>query len=97
MGTGNMKWLLAGGMVMLASCAFITVNIYFPEKEVKKAFKTLDEKYLKQDDGTAPPDEKGTEGDGAKPESMPQSRLDMGSYPVFLSRKPLPLKRGEAS
>ena len=33
----------------LASCAFITVNVYFPEKEVKKAFKTLDEKYLKEE------------------------------------------------
>ncbi|WP_298436746.1 hypothetical protein [Geobacter sp.] len=42
-----LRWLAAGAAGCLASCAFITVNVYFPEKEVKKAFKALDEKYLK--------------------------------------------------
>ncbi|WP_298271409.1 hypothetical protein [Geobacter sp.] len=42
-----LRWLAAGAALFLASCAFITVNVYFPEKEVKKAFKALDEKYLK--------------------------------------------------
>lgn len=41
-------WILAVIAGFLASCAFITVNVYFPEKEVKKAFQTLDEKYLGQ-------------------------------------------------
>ena len=42
-----LRWLAAGAAGFLASCAFITVNVYFPEKEVKKAFKAMDEKYLK--------------------------------------------------
>lgn len=46
--------LLASAIALLASCAFITVNVYFPEKEVKKAFKTLDEQLLRQDGEAAP-------------------------------------------
>lgn len=33
--------------LILLSCAVITVNIYFPEKEVKSAFKSLEEELLK--------------------------------------------------
>lgn len=46
--------LLAVTICQLAACAFITVNVYFPEQEVKKAYKTMDERYLRQD-GTAAP------------------------------------------
>lgn len=47
------KWIVTALAAPLAACAFITVNVYFPEKEVKKAFKTLDETYLKEG---APPE-----------------------------------------
>ncbi len=47
-------WMLAAVAGFLASCAFITVNVYFPEKEVKKAFQTLDEKYLGQENEQKP-------------------------------------------
>ena len=29
-------------LVVLVSCAVITVNVYFPEKDVKEAYKTLE-------------------------------------------------------
>ncbi|RNC71871.1 MAG: DUF1318 domain-containing protein [Desulfuromonadales bacterium] len=54
--------LVAG---FLASCAFITVNVYFPEKEVKKAFQTLDDRYLKEGGETKPPVE------APSPEAVP--------------------------
>jgi uncharacterized protein len=44
-----MKWLLAGCIGLLASCAIITVNVYFPEKAVKDAYKSLDEMLLKNE------------------------------------------------
>ncbi len=41
-------FLAAVASFLLVSCAFITVYVYFPEKDVKEAFKTLDDKYLGQ-------------------------------------------------
>ena len=48
MKTRMLKWLAAGMCGMLAACAIITVNVYFPEKDVKQAYKSLDEMLLKQ-------------------------------------------------
>uniref|UniRef100_A0A831XLI6 DUF1318 domain-containing protein n=1 Tax=Geobacter metallireducens TaxID=28232 RepID=A0A831XLI6_GEOME len=61
---------------LVASCAFITVNIYFPEKEVKKAFQSLDEKYLGQ--GGASPSPPAPPPAGAEPgaDQKPQSRFE---------------------
>jgi hypothetical protein len=42
------RWSIAGVAGLLAACAFITVNVYFPEKDVKQAYKSLDEMLLKQ-------------------------------------------------
>lgn len=70
-----MKWLLAVGCGMLFSCAIITVNVYFPEKAVKDAYKSLDEMLLKKEG------EKSPAGDGKpaeelkSPSSGPQGRL----------------------
>jgi hypothetical protein len=41
-----LKWLLAGICGLLAACAIITVNVYFPEKAVKEAYKSLDDLLL---------------------------------------------------
>jgi hypothetical protein len=49
-----LKWLGATACFFLAACAIITVNVYFPEKDVKQAYKSLDEMLLKQG-GNAPP------------------------------------------
>lgn len=70
-----MKALLTGLSGMLAACAIITVNVYFPEKAVKEAYKSLDEMLLKQgeekpaSDGQKPAEQK------PAPDAGPQSRL----------------------
>jgi hypothetical protein len=38
----KVMWLAEILIVMLVSCAVITVNVYFPEKDVKEAYKTLE-------------------------------------------------------
>jgi hypothetical protein len=38
--------LVAGILVFMASCAVITVNIYFPEKDVKEAYKELEKELM---------------------------------------------------
>ncbi|MBW4056660.1 MAG: YdbL family protein [Proteobacteria bacterium] len=81
------KWLVAGMCGLLAACAIITVNVYFPEKAVKEAYKSLDDVLLKNGTGKAP--------DAAKPpaaepgatepgatDSKPQSNL-FNDLPVF--------------
>lgn len=50
---------------VVASCAVITVNIYFPEKDVKEAYKTLEKELMS-------PAEKDRE---PKPEGKPQSSI----------------------
>ncbi len=66
-----MKALSVGLCGMLAACAIITVNVYFPEKAVKEAYKSLDEMLLKQGE-EAPAQDK------AVPAPGPQSRLLKG-------------------
>jgi uncharacterized protein YdbL (DUF1318 family) len=62
------RWLAAGAVGLLAACAFITVNVYFPEKDVKQAYKSLDDLLLKQgakdpaQEKEAPVEEKAPEG-----------------------------------
>lgn len=40
------QWVAAGVCLFLAACAVITVNVYFPEKAAKEAYKSLDEMLL---------------------------------------------------
>jgi len=49
------------------SCAIITVNIYFPEKEVKEAYKALEKELMTTDKGGQQPE--------AKPEAKPESSI----------------------
>lgn len=71
-----LKWLLAGVCFQLAACAVITVNVYFPEKAAKEAYKSLDEMLLK-------PGQKAPAGQNQNPatpaapaeQAKPQSRL----------------------
>ena len=42
----KMRFLLAGLVFALISCAVITVNIYFPEKDVKEAYKNLEKELM---------------------------------------------------
>lgn len=67
---GLIRWSFAIAVGLLAACAFITVNVYFPEKDVKQAYKSLDEMLLKQEPANAP--QPGTEQEKAaeKPLSL---------------------------
>jgi uncharacterized protein YdbL (DUF1318 family) len=77
MRTRELRWLTAAFCGLLAACAIITVNVYFPEKDVREAYKSLDEMLLKQGtDGNAPAE--GTppaENPDKKSEDKPQSSL----------------------
>ncbi len=70
------RWMASGMVGLLAACAFITVNVYFPEKDVKQAYKSLDEMLMKkapdQEPGAAEPDQKEKATDG-KPVSWLRS------------------------
>jgi hypothetical protein len=68
------RWAVAGVAGLLAACAFITVNVYFPEKDVKQAYKSLDEMLLKK--GTQQePAETPPAGEPGAPEAKPVSLI----------------------
>jgi len=67
----TLKYLLAGMCGLLVSCAIITVNVYFPEKAVKDAYKSVDGMMLKNS-GAAPP----------APESPPAEGTDKDKDPA---------------
>jgi hypothetical protein len=70
-----LKWLLAGGCGLLAACAIITVNVYFPEKAVKEAYKSLDEILLKNEGEKVPDNGKQPGPEPNVPQPGPQTRL----------------------
>lgn len=74
------KWMSAALCGLLASCAIITVNVYFPEKDVKQAYKSLDEMLLKQENGATPVEEKPAGSEEKKEEGKPMSSLLDGSF-----------------
>ncbi|MBJ6724795.1 DUF1318 domain-containing protein [Geomesophilobacter sediminis] len=49
------QWAAVVGCLLLTACAVITVNVYFPEKAAKEAYKSLDEMLLKRGDGKSTP------------------------------------------
>jgi hypothetical protein len=77
-----LKWLLTGGCGLLVSCAIITVNVYFPEKAVKDAYKSLDEMLLKTDGQNLPNSEKQPAVGPKELQPGPQSSLQH-MYPDF--------------
>jgi len=60
---GKARLLMFGFVFLIVSCAVITVNIYFPEKDVKEAYKTLEKELMGTD----------SKKDDQKSESKPQS------------------------
>ena len=62
----RIRFLTFACLAIIAACAVITVNIYFPEKDVKEAYKTL-EKELMTTDG-----KNGEQKPEAKPEEKPK-------------------------
>jgi hypothetical protein len=73
-----LKWLLAGIFGLLTACAIITVNVYFPEKAVKEAYKSLDDMLLKNGADKPPAADVPPGGEPAAPVEKPQSRLFNG-------------------
>jgi Protein of unknown function (DUF1318) len=71
----SIKWLLPGMCGLLAACAVITVNVYFPEKAVKDAYKSLDDVLLKDSGGKAPGAVKQPGVDPGVTDGKPQSNL----------------------
>jgi hypothetical protein len=57
---------------VLASCAVITVNIYFPEKDVREAYKALEQELMKTDG----------EGEGEGPQSRSDGLLNFNLVAV---------------
>lgn len=67
-----LKWIIAACCGVIAACAIITVNVYFPEKDVKQAYKSLDDMLLHQGDAKG---EAGQPSPEPKPGEKPQSGL----------------------
>src|SRR5512134_3625 len=59
------KGIVGVFLFTVAACAVITVNIYFPEKDVKEAYKVLENELMGP----------GAKPDGQKPEGKPESSL----------------------
>jgi uncharacterized protein YdbL (DUF1318 family) len=70
----KVKLIAVALFFIIVSCAVITVNIYFPEKDVKEAYKTLEKELMDTD---KKPDEKKPEG---KPESSMKFELFASAY-----------------
>lgn len=62
---------------VLAACAIITVNVYFPEKDVKQAYKSLDEMLLKPGAEGTPETPALPSAPVTSPPEKPQSRLPL--------------------
>ena len=78
-----LKWVLAGMCGLLAACAIINVNVYFPEKAVKEAYKSLDDMLLKNEGDKASTPEK-------KPEAEPAfKRAGSSGRPAATTTPPL--------
>ena len=60
-------------LLVLVSCAIITVNVYFPEKEVKEAYKELEKELMTP------------EGPGQEPKSKPEGKPEGSSKFEFIS------------
>ena len=62
----RIKLATIGLLIIIAACAVITVNVYFPEKDVKEAYKSLEKELMTTD-------QKGEDQKpGAKPEEKPK-------------------------
>jgi uncharacterized protein YdbL (DUF1318 family) len=73
----GMRIVLITAIVVVASCAVITVNIYFPEKDVKEAYKTLEKELMTPEEKPEP-----------KPEGQPQSRIRFKLFSTALAQEP---------
>lgn len=85
MKTGLSRWLLISACTLLTACAVITVNVYFPEKAAKEAYKSLDEMLLKTDEGKTAPEGDAPSGAPAEPRAKQQDSLLKGLKELFVA------------
>ncbi len=71
---GKVKVLTIVIFFIMVSCAVITVNIYFPEKDVKEAYKDLEKELMK------PGNETDDKKQGGKPESSIRFEFTQNAY-----------------
>ncbi|MEZ4547258.1 MAG: hypothetical protein R3B51_05850 [Thermodesulfobacteriota bacterium] len=83
----HLKFLLLAASFYAASCATITVNVYFPAEEVREAYSNLEEEFLEE------PAPQPTPAPGAKPTPGPQSKYEYPDKPVLSERKVIVLKK----
>ncbi len=83
----HLKFLLLAASFYAASCATITVNVYFPAEEVREAYSSLEEEFLEE------PAPQPTPAPGAKPTPGPQSENKYPDKPVLSERKVIVLKK----
>ena len=62
----RIKLATIGLLLIIAACAVITVNVYFPEKDVKEAYKALEKELMTTDQNG------GEQKPGTKPEDKPK-------------------------
>ncbi len=62
----RIKLATIGLLLIIAACAVITVNVYFPEKDVKEAYKALEKELMTTDQ------KGGEQKPGTKPEDKPK-------------------------
>ena len=62
---GKMKLLTTLFFLVFVSCAVITVNVYFPEKDVKEAYKSLEKELMKPEGAQ----------EQKKPDAKPESSI----------------------
>jgi hypothetical protein len=65
-------------LILLVACAMITVNIYFPEKAVEEAYKSLEKDLMAPGKGGS--DQEPTDKAGAKPNSSIKIQLVTSAY-----------------
>jgi len=61
----RIKFITFACLLIFAACAVITVNVYFPEKDVKEAYKALEKELMTDQKG-------GEQKPAAKPEEKPK-------------------------
>ena len=83
----HLKFFLLAASFYAASCATITVNVYFPAEEVREAYSNLEEEFLEE------PAPQPTPTPGAKPTPGPQSKYKYPDKPVLSERKVIVLKK----
>lgn len=79
-------------MGFLASCATITVNVFFPAEEVKQAFTELEEEFIEVEEDNKK-DEKPAGPDSSIEDKINWTKEQYAKEPTLKSKKVIPLKK----